>query len=107
MARKHQFSGHPYTCQNAKFHTNIRKGFPHGSAQAGGSVFDQPLLPGNYSLWLEYVVENSGLPAQSSQNDLYWLMWYDQNGDPLLPASAVLTKANLREMVGLLANFVP
>ncbi len=81
----------------------MKKGQPHGTLSANlGSVFSQPLLNSNGStLWLEHAVE------KASQGECYWLMWYDDQGSPPLPMSAVFWKDDLRQMISLLTDFVP
>jgi hypothetical protein len=92
-----------YTCQNRAFQTNLMKGVAHGAHGTSlGSVFNRPPIVGNnYSLWLEHVIE------LATNDEYYWLMWYDLRGWPAVPLSAVFTKQDLQEMVRLMADFVP
>lgn len=83
-----------YTCTNARFETDIRRGHPHGEGQALGSVLPEPIIRDEeYSLWLEHVsVRNS--PADIC----YWLMWY-RNGVPTISMSAILHREDIAAMV--------
>jgi hypothetical protein len=56
---------------------------------------------GDYSLWLEHVAEKGG------GRELYWLMWYNGQGVPLIPASGVFGKSDLATMHARLTEFVP
>ena len=93
----------PYSCENRRFRTNIQKGREHAPlANTKGSVLRSALLDRDgYSLWLEHVVEID------TAAELYWLMWYDSNGQPTIPLSGVLNRAELSHMVGQLMDFVP
>lgn len=93
----------PYTCENRAYKTNVAKGRAHGSlSPSGGSVFDNPLITvASYSLWLEHVID------KTTQEELYWLMWYKSDGVPTIPLSGVFGKNDLRQMVSQLADFVP
>ncbi len=93
-----------YTCKNAGYMTNIRKGRPQGRRSARGSVFVEPLAGTQgegYSLWLEHVVGTKNL-----DDGLYWLMWY-KNGIPTIPMSGVFRKEEIANMVRLLASLIP
>lgn len=92
-----------YTCENKRFMTNLEKGKAHaGYSNARGNVFDHELAaPGGLTLWLEHVVD------KQNGEELYWLMWYDQHGVPTIPLSGVMGKAEVQEMAGRLAGFVP
>jgi hypothetical protein len=100
MAFKDRLNGIAYTCSNRRFETDINKGHPHGAGQARGTVFDQPLIGGSYSLWLEHVVD------KYDGRDVFWFMWHDQNGDPTIPLSGVFDAADIREMSSRLASFI-
>ena len=94
-----------FTCQNAKFKTDINSGHPHGPGNAKGSVFDDHLVqwPDGadiYSLWLEHVVHST------SGHKYYWLMWY-KNGIPTIPLSGVFGKAELERFAQKMASCVP
>lgn len=93
----------PFSCENRKFMTNITKGEPHSPCSSTlGNVLDTPLIDyGGYSLWLEHVTE------KESGGEIYWLMWYDQEGRPTIPLSGVFGRDDLETMVGRLARFVP
>jgi hypothetical protein len=92
----------PYTCENSKYRTNLAKGNPRtGYATTLGNVFEGPLADHGYSLWLEHAIE------KKTGDEVYWLMWYDLNGVPTIPLSGVLNKADLEQMIGRLARFVP
>lgn len=101
MAHKHRLNGQAFTCSNYRFDTKTNAGKPHGAGQASGSVFDTALVthPGGYSLWLEHVTDKQGGP------DVFWLMWYDQNGDPTIPASGVLDLQQLRDVAKGLIDY--
>ncbi len=108
MARDHRIvapGGGPvdYSCENRRYKTNLKKGFSHGSLAATlGSVFTDALInTGDYSLWLEHVVETD------TEEEIYWLMWYDRDGKPTIPLSGVFGRDDLEQMVGRLAKFVP
>lgn len=93
-----------YTCENARYKTNIGKGKKHGSHSSCGSVFEEPLagVQGTgYSLWMEHVIEK-----KTQDDELYWLMWY-KNGIPTIPLSGVFRKDDIGNMVRLLASFMP
>jgi hypothetical protein len=83
----------PFTCENEHFRTDISKGEPHGAKAAQGSVFKQPLVGdlGGETLWLEHVY------SPRYDDESYWLMWYDRQGNPLIPESAVFPKSSLPE----------
>jgi len=90
-----------FTCQNAKYETNINKGEPHGQGQALGSVFPQSLIgKEESSLWLEHVVN------RETREELYWLMWY-KKVVPAIPLSSVFTKSDLEVFAQQMARFVP
>jgi hypothetical protein len=93
--------GSPFTCRNKRFQTDVTKGEPHGAGNARGSVFDDALINnGGYSLWLEHVEDHL------HGGDIFWLMWYDQNGAPTIPASGVFDLAELRSMNSRLSAFI-
>ena len=91
-----------YTCQNRRFGTDINKGFPHGNySQTLGSVFPEQLMESNgYTLWLEYVFDEN-------DENLYWLMWYDSDGKPTIPLSAIFNNDDLGNMITQLTKFIP
>jgi len=92
-----------YSCENRRYRTNLRKGFPHNpSSQTLGNVIEHPLVnSGGYSLWLEHVFEID------TTEEMYWLMWYDASGKPTIPLSGVFDKNDLGQMVFQLSKFVP
>lgn len=90
-----------FSCENASYKTDIDKGFQHGKSATKGSVFPSPLISNGYSLWLEHVKEID------TQADVYWLMWYDDRGKPVIPMSGIFNKQQLSEMAKQLASFVP
>jgi hypothetical protein len=91
-----------FFCKNRRFETDVSKGFPH-YGESKGSVFDGPLRrSGNYSLWLEHVIQ-----PNDPDEELYWLMWYDQNGRPTIPESAVFNKADIQELLRNLGSLIP
>ncbi|MGU3360333.1 hypothetical protein ACLBWX_08375 [Methylobacterium sp. M6A4_1b] len=93
-------NGAPYTCENKRFMTNTAKGQPHGSGQAGGSVFPNALVNNGYSLWLEHVID------KNNNSEAFWLMWYDDKGRPTIPASGVMWPDELRGMIAQLSAFI-
>jgi hypothetical protein len=92
-----------FTCANRRFQTDISPGsFPHGTGNAPGSVFNNPLVNhSGYTLWLEHVVDTT------DGSKTYWLMWYDPHGKPTIPLSGVMEKSEIQEMSRQLASFVP
>jgi hypothetical protein len=38
--------------------------------------------------------------------DAYWFMWYDKDGEPMIPESAMLRKKDLQETIRRLADCV-
>jgi hypothetical protein len=92
-----------YTCANARFRTNIKKGSPHRSDSGHrGSVFSEPLAQSDgYSLWLEHVIDHR------SSDEYYWLMWYDPAGLPTIPLSGILSRDEVANMQRLFASFIP
>jgi hypothetical protein len=92
-----------YTLENYGFRTDTSKGKPHGIGNALGSVFSEPLFTGdqNDSVWLEHVV------GKGDGKALYWLVWYDSEGKPKIPLSAIFGKEQLVEMSKRIAEFVP
>ena len=101
MGRRHRLEDQAFTCANSRFQTNTRKPFPHGEGVAGGSVFEKPLAKTEQgdSLWLEHVLAKDGAEA-------FWLMWYDQDGNPTIPLSGVMSADEVREMSSRLARFM-
>jgi len=65
-----------------------------------GSVFEEPLVPGDYSLWLEYAVDTK------TDSETFWLMWYDADGSPTIPLSGVISAGQVRDMASRLATFI-
>lgn len=92
--------GQPYTCENARFKTNINKGHSHGLAPARGSALLNPLVSHHYSLWLEHIVD------KQDDSEAFWLMWYDDQGRPTIPLSGAMWLDQLRDMVGGLSKFI-
>ena len=91
----------PFSCGNRRYRTNVNKGVQHGGSSTRGSVFQGPLINHGYSLWLEHVEEIE------TGDEIYWLMWYDNNGFPTIPMSGIFDKDELSEMTRQLASFVP
>jgi hypothetical protein len=91
-----------YTCENAGYHTNTNKGFPHGPySKTLGSRFEEPLATRNdYTLWLEHVIEIR------NGRGWYWLMWY-RDGKPTIPLSGILSKRDIDKMTRLLKTTSP
>jgi hypothetical protein len=75
----------PFTCCNNRFQTDPR-GLEHPVVL---------FTDGLYSLRLEHVIET----LHPNRTNLFWLMWYDQNGCPLSISSAVFDRQNFAEMV--------
>lgn len=98
MARKHQ--NQPFSCENARFHTNLLKGVPHGPGQCNGSVFNAPLVNNPpFTLWLEYVID------KTNGNEVFWFMWY-KGGHPTIPASGIFDEYELKDMIARLSSFI-
>jgi hypothetical protein len=53
-----------------------------------------------WSLWLEHVID------KQNGNEMFWLMWYDPSGKPMIPMSGVFSRNDFEQMVGRLARFV-
>lgn len=104
MSKRHRRDGQAFTCSNRWFETNVAKeeGYPHGPGQAGGSVFPEALITTEkgYSLWLAHVTDKREGP------DTFWLMWYDPDGSPTIPFSAVINAAEIQEIARGLASFI-
>lgn len=93
----------PYSCQNRRFQTDIRRGYPHAPSGTLGSAVPEPLVRSEgYTLWLEHVNERADENA-----DWYWLMWYDPEGLPTIPLSGVFDRQQLAGMVEQLLSLVP
>jgi len=92
-----------YTLENYGFRTDTSKGKAHGAGNVRGSVFTEALFTGeqNDSVWLEHVI------GKGDGKALYWLVWYDSEGKPKIPLSAVFGREQLAEMVKRIAEFVP
>lgn len=91
-------AGHPFTCENSGFSTDITKGFPHfpwqSNGGAGGSYFKYPIrTDGDQSLFLEYVTDGGS-------DSMLWLMWYDGHGRPKISGSAVFFEHDLGTILG-------
>jgi hypothetical protein len=101
MAKKDRIDDQPFTCHNARFQTDTEKGKPHGKGQASGSVFPEPLVPGEcYSLWLEFVRDIKGGP------EAFWLMWYDGEGTPTISVSGVIYADQIKQMTAKLTDWL-
>lgn len=101
MAKKDRIDDKPFTCRNARFETDIQKGEPHGKGHARGSVFPEPLVPGDRStLWLEFVRNTKG------GSDTFWLMWYDNEGTPAIPLSGVISVDQIKQMTAKLTDYI-
>ncbi|MCE2563630.1 hypothetical protein [Komagataeibacter sp. FNDCF1] len=84
----------PFTCANARYRTDTAQGHPHGAGHVRGSVLTAPLVTRpdtGDTLWLEYVAGPEGT--------MFWIMWYDANGQPRLTHSAVMDRVNLDIML--------
>ncbi len=108
MARDHRITDNggnrlPFTCENSRFRTNTDKGFPHyPRADTRGNVIKSALVDyGNYSVWLEHAFD------KLEEEEMYWLMWYDEDGVPTIPMSGVFGRDELENMVSRLTRFVP
>ena len=101
MAAKDRIAGEPFTCCNRRFQTDVNKGKPHGPGNARGSVFDEPLVPGAYSLWLEHAVN------KENDSSTFWLMWYDAEGSPTIPMSGIISEEQIEEMARRLRILTP
>ena len=92
-----------FSCKNRRYATDIKKGNPHGKySKTRGSVFPEPLIivSNGSTLWLEYVTEEN-------EENIYWLMWYDSDGKPTIPLSAVFNNDDLGNMIKQLTKFIP
>lgn len=97
MARKDRLDDQPFTCSNQRYNTDIDHGEPHATADALGSVFREPLVDnGGYTLWLEHVID------RKHGSRTFWLMWYDRDGSPTIPASGVVSLEQIGEMASRL-----
>jgi hypothetical protein len=92
-----------FACENRRFKTNTEMGERHGRNLRRGSVYREPLIDtGGFTLWLEYVTEK-----QKPDEEWFWLMWYDREGQAQIPASSVFRRDDLKEMIGRLADLLP
>lgn len=84
-----------FTCENKKYRTDLSRGsYP-------GKVLESPLYSNNRdSLWLEHVID------VHSGEEVFWFMWY-KDGQPLLPASGVFRKNDLRGIIKKLNTIKP
>jgi hypothetical protein len=100
MTNDYGVEGRPFTCKNARFQTNILKGYPHKkhAPNTNGSVLEEALLEldDGRSLWLEHALDTQ------DNIEEYWLMWYEKNGVPTIRTSAIFGKEELEKMVGRL-----
>jgi hypothetical protein len=65
-------------------------GANHGKADTKGSVFPEAIFSGpDSSLWLEHVIE------PKTGDKVFWLMWYDADGNPAIRASGVFNRTDL------------
>lgn len=88
-----------FTCENKRFKTDIDLGYEHHAGDGyKGSVTDEPLYEDGGSLWIEHVLD------KSNGNKCFWFMWYDQNGQTILPMSSVFDKDDLQEMIKKIAQ---
>ena len=103
MAAHNRLNGTPFTCKNARFWTDTSKGHPHGVGQVGGSLFMQPLAPGQggNSLWVEHVVDRDNPGAE-----IFWMMWHSSSGDPTIAGSSVMSLDEIKQMTRNLADFL-
>lgn len=98
--------GIPFSCENNNYCTDIKnkESFRHLPNRTLGSALKDPLFFDDhdtlYSLWLEHVINKK----DSKNKNVYWLMWYDGKGFPLIPFSGVFSKDDLKKMVGMLAD---
>lgn len=88
------------TCENSRFKTDINKGYAHFSSQNHfGSVTKTPIYDDSYaSLFLEHVIEIK------NNKSVFWLMWYNSKGEPLLAESAVFDEADLLKIIQNLSS---
>lgn len=101
MADKDRLEGQQFTCSNRRFHTNTEKGESHGLGKVRGSVFGEPLVSSDgYTLWLEHVID------KARQSETFWLMWYNADGSPTIPASGVISTDKIKEMARRLMTFI-
>lgn len=84
-----------FTCENRRFKTDTTQGFEHYAGHGyKGSVTELPLYDdGEYSLWLEHVVD------KINGNNCYWFMWYNDSGISTIPLSSVMDKNDLSKVI--------
>jgi hypothetical protein len=90
----------PYTIENYGFKTDISEGNEH-YANIGhkGNVLDEPIVEDDEStLFLEHCI------SKKDQKKLYWLMWYDTNGNPITTKSPVFGKEELMKIINKLID---
>ena len=94
--RKTTEAGDPiaFTCRNRRFET-LDEGYLHRPGDTHrGSVFPDPLFANELgTLFLEHVFD-----TRNPEDELYWLMWYDQHGNPQLGASSVFGPGEVVEI---------
>jgi hypothetical protein len=89
-----------FSCDNYQFQTNVMVGYPHSPSETRGSVVSQPLIRNDdgYTLWLEHVTAKNDRDAH-----WFWLMWYDGQGLPTMPMSAVF---DLHQLGGMIEQLI-
>ncbi len=76
-----------FTCENNGFKTDITKGYEHIPGAPRGSVTPEEL---DTHLFLEYVID------KKNGNSCFWFIWYDLNGIPKTPDSAVFYEDDIK-----------
>ena len=87
-----------FTCTNSRFETDTTKGFPHRKGFPQGSVTPEPLWGEDETLFLEHVID------KKNGNSCYWFMWYDENGNPIINVSAVISEGDILEVINKIAK---
>jgi hypothetical protein len=78
---------------NQRFWTNAAKGYPYEPGKPGGSVFKEPLANDDgQTLWLEHVWDDK------LKKETFWLMWYNNVGQPALSVSGVINADKIEEI---------
>lgn len=85
-----------FTCENNQFKTDINKGNKHRENHNYlGSVTKEPLYADDEnSIWLEHAVN-----VNNPEDTCYWFMWYNYEGFPTIPLSAVMSIDEIRTVL--------
>jgi hypothetical protein len=100
MAARNRLNGTPFTCANRNYRTDLSQGHSHGPGNALGSVIPRALYTDpTQSLWVEHVIGR-----REPGEQIFWLMWYDESGNPLIPLSGVFDRNGLARIASALAD---